>query len=103
MYLGSGKHRKAYYKAKRSVKKRLKMNKLDNPLNVTKSYDRTLKMFYSSVGISCYVLYNNSKYEHPQPHFIIGWEEWDRMLAWVELSRKEEALEKYQDSLKPKD
>jgi hypothetical protein len=37
------------------------MNKLDNPLDVTKSYDRTLKMFYSPIGISCYVLYNNGQ------------------------------------------
>ncbi len=73
---------------------------MESELNVASQYDYTLKSLYTPVGLSVHVRYDSTR-EFPSPHIIIGWEEWDRFVAWVELHRKEEALEKYKESLHP--
>jgi len=47
---------------------------------------------YKTNGLYIHTEYQSGR-NFPPASIIISWEEWERFVAWVELQRKEEALE----------
>lgn len=60
-------------------------------LNVTKSLDATLRVNYSAGTVGFSVVYDSGR-EFPWAGIYVSQAKWDRLVAWVELQRKEEAL-----------
>lgn len=61
-------------------------------LNITKSWNATLRVEYSSGGVRFSVVYDSGR-EFPWAGIYVSQARWDRLVAWVELQRKEEALQ----------
>jgi len=60
-------------------------------LDVAKQWDRTLKVNYSGGRVTFSVVYDSGR-EFPWAGLDISQAAWDRLVAWVELQRKEETL-----------
>lgn len=60
-------------------------------IDVTKSLDATLRASYSARSIRFSVVYDSGR-EFPAFGIYVNQPKWDRLVAWVELQRKEEAL-----------
>ena len=61
------------------------------PINVATVENVTLKVDYSSEGLIIWMEYE-SGYKFPWFHLPVSWAQWERLVAWVELQRKEQAL-----------
>ncbi len=61
-------------------------------LNVTKSFDATLRVNSAGRSVGFRVVYDSGR-EFPCAGIYVSPQEWDRLVAWVELQRKEEALQ----------
>jgi len=61
-------------------------------LDVKKSWQTTLRVNYSAGRLRFRMEYD-SGYNFPWAGIYLSQPEWDRLVAWVELQRKEEALE----------
>jgi len=64
-------------------------------LDVTKSWNVTLKVNYAAGSVGFNVVYDSGR-RFPWSSLWVSPQKWDRLVAWVELQRKEEALEKVQ-------
>ncbi len=62
-------------------------------LNVAKQYDATLKAQYTSGLVTLSIVYESGR-EFPWSGMSLNKAKWDRLVAWIELQRKEEALQK---------
>jgi len=62
-------------------------------LDVTKSFNATLRVKYSAGSVGFSVVYDSGR-EFPWAGIYASQAKWDRLVAWVELQRKEEALKK---------
>ena len=60
-------------------------------LDVTKSFDATLRVNCSARSVGFSVVYDSGR-NFPWAPLYLSWAKWDRLVAWVELQRKEEAL-----------
>jgi len=60
-------------------------------LNVTKSLDATLRVNFVARSIGFSVVYDSGR-SFPFASLWVSPQEWDRLVVWVELQRKEEAL-----------
>ena len=61
-------------------------------LDVKKSWNTTLRVYYSAGKVRFRMEYD-SGYNFPWNGIYLSQVEWDRLVAWVELQRKEEALQ----------
>ena len=64
-------------------------------LNVTKSLDATLRVNYSGGVVGFRVVYDSGR-EFPMAGIYVSQVGWGKLVAWVELQRKEEALQEAQ-------
>lgn len=64
-------------------------------LDVTKSFDAALRVNYAAGSVVFSVVYDSGR-RFPFDSLWVSPEKWDRLVAWVELQRKEEALKKAQ-------
>jgi len=62
-------------------------------LVVCEGFEKELVAEYETSGLCIQTRYASGK-NFPRDSIIMSWEEWERFVAWVELRRKEEALEK---------
>ena len=60
-------------------------------LDVTKSLDATLRVNCSGGVVGFRVVYDSGR-EFPCAGIYVKQAEWDRLVAWIELQRKEETL-----------
>ena len=59
--------------------------------DVAKRYDHTLKVDCLSWGLNFSIEYD-SGFTFPWSGQSVSWAEWERIVAWIELQRKEAAL-----------
>lgn len=64
-------------------------------LDVARQFGHTLKVGYSTEGLGFHFRYESER-DFPWTPVVVNWTEWDRLVAWVELQRKEEALKEAQ-------
>ncbi len=58
----------------------------------TTKFGERLKANYLPSGLTLQFAYTSGKH-FPSPALTLSWEEWDRLVAWAELQRKEQALQ----------
>jgi len=56
------------------------------------SWNEKLKAHYSNTGVTLQFEYPSGKH-YPSLSLYLSWAQWERFIAWVELQRKEHALE----------
>ena len=66
-------------------------------LKVGERFGDKLIAEYETDGLHIHTEYQSGR-NYPPAAIIITWGEWERFVAWVELQRKEEALEKTKQS-----
>jgi hypothetical protein len=55
-------------------------------------WNETLNASCSSTGVALHFKYPSGKH-FPSFSLLLNWAHWERFVAWVELQRKEQALE----------
>lgn len=62
-------------------------------IDVSTQHDHTFRVNYSSGGLVVRIEFE-SGYSVPWDGHSLDWAEWERLVAWIELQRKEEALQR---------
>ena len=60
-------------------------------LDVTKSFDATLRVNYAAGSVGFSVVYDSGR-NFPFSSLWVSQAKWERLIAWVELQRAEQAL-----------
>lgn len=60
-------------------------------IDVAKRYGRTLKVNCSGGGLAFRIEYDSGA-TYPRNWLSVNWAQWERLVAWVELQRKEQVL-----------
>lgn len=61
-------------------------------MDVATHFGHTLRVNYSTKGLGVYFRYESNR-DFPWAPVVLNWAQWDWLVAWVELQRKEEALQ----------
>lgn len=68
---------------------------MKNRLSIPTDWGHELGVQYSTKGPGFQFIYVKGN-NYPPGAAVISWQQWDRLVAWVDLQRKEEALKNVQ-------